>query len=155
MDNIIKITLPDDEETKKNFLKMLENEGITKYEEVSYVNSENKKDIMPEISLFLNNLGIAPSIRGFHYLRTSILWTIQNGDLVINVTKTLYPMLATKYKTTESKVERAMRHAISTVWKNGGDSTYRELIGFPANKKPMNSQFIAAVAEYFKLKEKR
>lgn len=149
--NIIKITLPDNnEETKNKILKILKDEGVTEYEQISP--SKSEKDMIFEISLFLNNLGIAPSIRGFHYLRTSILWTIKNSEVVINVTKTLYPSLAKEYNTTESKVERAMRHAITTVWKNGGDVTYRELVGFPVNQKPMNSQFIAAVAEYFKLK---
>ena len=35
------------------------------------------------------------------------------------ITKLLYPTIAKKYKTTSSRVERAIRHAIEVAWSRG------------------------------------
>ena len=68
----------------------------------------------------------------------------------------LYPDIAKQYKTTASKVERAIRHAIESVWKKNGPQIYFEIaqaICRPTEK-PTNGQFIAALSEYFRIKRK-
>ena len=62
--------------------------------------------------------------------------------------------IAKQYKTTASKVERAIRHAIESVWKKNGPQIYFEIAGYLPTEKPTNGQFIAALSEYFRIKEK-
>ena len=93
-----------------------------------------------------NKLGI--EIQTFHdpYL--------ENQDVLVGITKGLYPDIAKQYKTTASKVERAIRHAIESVWKKNGPQVYFEVAGYLPTEKPTNGQFIAALSEYFRIKEK-
>ena len=41
---------------------------------------------------------------------------ISGGEIINAVTKSLYPSVARKYKTTSSRVERAIRHATEVAW---------------------------------------
>ncbi|OMD81181.1 hypothetical protein BSK53_19380 [Paenibacillus odorifer] len=61
-------------------------------------------------------------------------------------TKTLYPAIAEKFKTTPSRVERAIRHAIEVAWTRGNIDSISHLFGYTINiskSKPTNSEFIA------------
>ena len=66
------------------------------------------------------------------------------------VTKVLYVEVAKKYKTTTSRVERGIRHAIEVAWERGDLELIEEIFGntISAEKaKPTNSEFIALIAE--------
>lgn len=71
-------------------------------------------------------------------------------DCIHTITRTLYPAVAKKFKTTVSRVERAIRHAIETSFNNLDPDTMYDIFGntISYNKgKPTNSHFIAAMAE--------
>ena len=110
-----------------------------------------EKSIEIQITEVLNSFGITPSIMGFHYIRSAIEMAIYNTELLVGITKGIYPDIAKKYSTTPSKVERAIRHAIECIWKNGNSDIYCKTIGSISTKKPTNSQFIAILTEYFRL----
>lgn len=50
-------------------------------------------------------MGIPAHIKGYMYLRTAIMKTYDNIDILGQVTKVLYPEIARNYNTTSSRVE--------------------------------------------------
>ena len=48
----------------------------------------------------------------------------------ISVTKILYPTVAKMYKTTSSRVERAIRHAIEVAWDRGDVDVLSSYFGY-------------------------
>ena len=112
-----------------------------------------RKQIDVEVSELLHNLGIPSHIRGYKYLRDSIV-LIYNDDKISYITKDLYPRIAEKYDTTASRVERAIRHAIEIGCMRGNLSLMDDLFGFSIScdkDKPTNSEFITTIADRFKL----
>lgn len=77
--------------------------------------------------------------------------------MVNAVTKLLYPTVAKQYKTTSSRVERAIRHAIEVAWDRGDIDTLNSYFGYTVNTgrgKPTNSEFIALIADKMRLRLK-
>lgn len=87
-----------------------------------------------KISEFLVKTGCMPNLAGYDYLIEAV--DIVRAAKRISITKELYPMIARKYKTTASRVERAIRHIVSNKLKF---SDYK-IIGL--NKRPSNSELI-------------
>lgn len=112
------------------------------------------EELESEISILLSRMGISASIKGYHFIRKAVMMAVENQDVLVGITKGLYPDIAKQYKTTASKVERAIRHAIESVWKKNGPQIYFEIAGYLPTEKPTNGQFIAALSEYFRIKEK-
>jgi two-component system response regulator (stage 0 sporulation protein A) len=80
-----------------------------------------------------------------------------NIEILGAITKTLYPAIADKYKTTPSRVERAIRHAIEVAWTRGNIDSISHLFGYTINlskAKPTNSEFIAMVADKLRIEHK-
>jgi len=107
-----------------------------------------------KISKMLHSLGIPSHIKGYQYIRESIMLIYKNPYIIGGITKELYPEVATKYKTTSSRVERAIRHAIEVSWNRGDYEYMEELFGHSVDydrAKPTNSEFIATVADKLRL----
>lgn len=74
------------------------------------------------------------------------------------MTKLLYPTIAKRFKTTSSRVERAIRHGIEVAWDRGDVDTLNSYFGFTIHNgrgKPTNSEFIAMIADRLKLQMKK
>jgi len=125
-----------------------------------YVNvpSPGSANTMEEqVTNLLHEIGVPANIRGYRCLRTAIMITVQNLDLLQFVTKELYPAIARELNTTPSSVERAIRHAIGLVWDHGNIQALDRLFGYSVEtrkKKPSNSEFIALIADKFRLENK-
>ncbi len=65
-----------------------------------------------QVTEILHQIGVPAHIKGYHYLRDSIIMAIETPDIINAVTKQLYPGVAKHYNTTASRVERAIRHAM-------------------------------------------
>ena len=81
----------------------------------------------------------------------------EEANLMGAVTKELYPMIAEKYNTTASRVERAIRHAIELAWDRGNVDLMNRYFGYTINierGKPTNSEFIAMIADKLRMGEK-
>lgn len=107
-----------------------------------------------KISKMLHSLGIPSHIKGYQYIRESILLIYNNPYIIGGITKELYPEVAGRYKTTPSRVERAIRHAIEVSWNRGDYDYMEELFGHSVDydrAKPTNSEFIATVADKLRL----
>ena len=114
-------------------------------------------DIETQVTRIIHQIGVPAHIKGYQYLRTAILMTISDSDIINSVTKVLYPSVAKKYQTTTSRVERAIRHAIEVAWDRGDVETLNSYFGYTIQNsrgKPTNSEFIAMIADNLRLKYK-
>ena len=110
-----------------------------------------------EVTDMIHEVGVPAHIKGYHYLRDSIIMSIEETDVLNAVTKILYPTVAKRYQTTSSRVERAIRHAIEVAWSRGKLDTLEELFGYTVSNrkgKPTNSEFIALIADKIRLQNK-
>ncbi len=114
-------------------------------------------DIESQVTQIIHQIGVPAHIKGYQYLRTAILLTISDSEIINSVTKVLYPSVAKKYATTTSRVERAIRHAIEVAWDRGDVDTLNSYFGYTIQNnrgKPTNSEFIAMIADNLRLKYK-
>ena len=114
-------------------------------------------DIEAQVTKIIHQIGVPAHIKGYQYLRTAIIMTIEDNDIINSVTKVLYPTVAKKYQTTTSRVERAIRHAIEVAWDRGDIDTLNSYFGYTIQNsrgKPTNSEFIAMIADNLRLKYK-
>lgn len=116
--------------------------------------TKSHRDLSQEVTRAIHEIGIPAHIKGYLYLRDAIMMVVERVELLGAITKELYPMIAMKYKTTPSRVERAIRHAIEVAWNRGNLDTINEIFGHTVNQekgKPTNSEFIAMVADRLRL----
>lgn len=119
--------------------------------------TSHEEDMEAQVTKIIHQIGVPAHIKGYQYLRTAILMTIQDSDIINSVTKVLYPSVAKKYQTTTSRVERAIRHAIEVAWDRGDLDTLNSYFGYTIQNsrgKPTNSEFIAMIADNMRLKYK-
>lgn len=103
-----------------------------------------------KISNVFITVGIPAHIKGYQFLREAIKMAIDEPDIINSITKQLYPSIATRFSTSASKVERAIRHAIEVAWNRGKIENINSLFGikvYNSNEKPTNGEFIALVAD--------
>ncbi len=114
-------------------------------------------DLETQVTKVIHQIGVPAHIKGYQYLRTAIIMTMRNTDLINSITKQLYPGVAKEYGTTSSRVERAIRHAIEVAWDRGDIDVINSFFGYTVQStrgKPTNSEFIALVADSLRLKNK-
>ena len=120
-------------------------------------NNSDSSDMEAQVTKIIHQIGVPAHIKGYQYLRSAILMTIDDNDVINSVTKVLYPTVAKKYQTTTSRVERAIRHAIEVAWDRGDVDTLNSYFGYTIQNsrgKPTNSEFIAMIADNLRLKYK-
>ena len=111
-----------------------------------------------DITRMLHELGIPAHIKGYQYLRDAITMTVKDQEMMNSVTKILYPTIAKRHRTTSSRVERAIRHAIEVAWGRGKMETIDQVFGYTVSTgkgKPTNSEFIALIADQILLEYKK
>jgi two-component system response regulator (stage 0 sporulation protein A) len=107
-----------------------------------------------EVTNIIREIGIPAHIKGYQYLRDAIMMIIAEIELLGAVTKVLYPMIAEKYSTTPSRVERAIRHAIEVAWGRGNMEMINRIFGYTIKLekgKPTNSEFMAMIADKLRM----
>ncbi|TCU72769.1 sporulation transcription factor Spo0A [Tissierella praeacuta] len=115
-----------------------------------------EKNLEAQITKIIHEIGIPAHIKGYLYLREAIAMVVEDMDFLGAITKELYPNIATKFNTTPSRVERAIRHAIEVAWTRGKVDTINKLFGYTINNdkgKPTNSEFIALIADNLRLEQ--
>ena len=114
-------------------------------------------DLESQVTKIIHQIGVPAHIKGYQYLRTAIIMTVNDNDVINSVTKILYPSVAKQYATTSSRVERAIRHAIEVAWDRGDVDTLNSYFGYTIQNnrgKPTNSEFIAMIADNLRLSNK-
>jgi len=102
------------------------------------------------ISNVFLSAGIPPHIKGYGFLRTGVRLAMKDPAILGNITKQLYPKIASEFNTSPSKVERAIRHAIEVAWNRGRIENLNSIFGvsfYLSGDKPTNGEFIALVAD--------
>lgn len=122
--------------------------------------TEVQSDTELEIAVteIIHQVGIPAHIKGYHYLRTAIMLSVNNDEMINSITKLLYPTIAKTYQTTSSRVERAIRHAIEIAWDRGNIDVLDKFFSYTVHTsrgKPTNSEFIALIADHLRLKSKQ
>lgn len=116
-----------------------------------------RRDLEIVVTEIIHQLGVPAHIKGYHYLRTAILASLDDIQLLECITKGLYPTVALRYQTTSSRVERAIRHAIEIAWDRGNLDVLNSYFGYTVNTgkgKPTNSEFIALITDKIRLQHK-
>ncbi|MCQ2538821.1 MAG: sporulation initiation factor Spo0A C-terminal domain-containing protein [Acetatifactor sp.] len=119
--------------------------------EISAVNDWELERYVTEIML---DIGVPAHLKGYHYLRDAIMLSGKDMEVVSSVTKLLYPTIAKHFKTTDQKVERAIRNAIEVSWLRGNTETFEKMFGYSAasgRMRPTNSEYIARIADKIRL----
>lgn len=123
----------------------------------SSMSNTGVKDLEVVVSQIMHQIGVPAHIRGYQYLREAIILSVNNSEMISSVTKILYPTVAKTFKTTPSRVERAIRHAIEVAWDRGDVDILSSYFGYTIQNergKPTNSEFIAMISDNLKLRMK-
>ena len=129
----------------------------TQYIDIAPEDKKNEENLEALVTNVIHEVGVPAHIKGYQYLREAIMMVIGDIDVINQITKQLYPEIAKKYKTTPSRVERAIRHAIEVAWGRGQQDTVENIFGYTvsaAKGKPTNSEFIAMIADKLRLEIK-
>ena len=136
---------------------------IAAHNTVMPVFNDPGKNLPPEVELemrvtnIIHDIGVPAHIKGYQYLREAIIMTVKDMDIINAITKVLYPTVAKRYKTTSSRVERAIRHAIEVAWDRGDVEVLNGFFGYTVSNvkgKPTNSEFISMIADRIRLEQK-
>jgi len=106
------------------------------------------------ITNIMLDIGVPAHLKGYHYLRDAIMLSGKDMEVVSSVTKLLYPTIARRFRTTDQKVERAIRNAIEVSWARGNVDTFERMFGYSATSgknRPTNSEYIARIADKVRL----
>lgn len=112
------------------------------------------QNLQISITNVLHELGVPSHIKGYQYIREGISIIYNRPDVIGGITKELYPEIASRYDTTVSRVERAIRHAIEVSWNRGNWDLMEEIFGHSVDidkAKPTNSEFIVTIADKLRL----
>lgn len=144
-------------EIMMDLLAYLNERQQLKYSDTSKIPGQqiNFDTLESQISSILQEIGIPAHIMGYRYLKDAIMLSIQDSECINAITKIVYPDIASKHKTTPSRVERAIRHAIEVAWSRGSTEILDKFFGYtinPSAGRPTNSEFIALVADRIRMK---
>ena len=112
------------------------------------------RELEINVTNMMHSVGVPANIKGYQYLRDAIMMSVKETELINAVTKQLYPRVAEDYKTSPSRVERAIRHAIEVACTRGNEEVLYHLFGYTVSNskgKPTNSEFIAMIADKLRL----
>ena len=132
-------------------------EARAQYIEISPDKKKDEENLEALVTNVIHEVGVPAHIKGYQYLREAIMMVVNNIAIINQITKQLYPGIARKFKTTPSRVERAIRHAIEVAWTRGQTETVDSIFGYTisaAKGKPTNSEFIAMIADKLRLELK-
>ena len=112
--------------------------------------SMNCIDMEILVTELIHKAGVPPHIKGYRYIRTGVLECLNDKTLLDSITKRLYPIIAERYSTTSTRVERAIRHAIESAWDRGNSEDICRCFGYSSaafSMRPTNAEFIAMAVD--------
>lgn len=138
----------------KNREKSQLNEPDLSYFYIKNMNIDVEYNLEVIVTNAIHMVGIQHNLVGFSYLKEAIILATKNKEAVNTITKELYPDIATIHKTSPSRVERAIRHAIENAWKKNSKAIM-DFTKTTFDDKPTNSEFIALMADKIRLELKQ
>jgi len=123
------------------------------YEKEVLGDEQGKYNLSAPIQDMLLSIGVPPNIYGYAYITYAVELLLKDSEYQHYVTKGLYVDIAKRYNSTPSRVERAIRHAISVAWLHGNAElihrVFRNCVR-PDRGVPSNSVFLARLFYYIK-----
>ena len=150
------IMKPFDNDMVINRIKHVKDSGNAEIRKVNaYEKAEEygERNLEADVTEIIHEIGVPAHIKGYQYLREAIIMAVQDSKAVESITKVLYPEVAKKFRTTPSRTERAIRHAIEVAWDRGDIEIFKKYFGntiSPMKGKPTNSEFIAMLADHIR-----
>ena len=129
----------------------------TQYIDIPQSEQKSEEGLEALVTNMIHEVGVPAHIKGYQYLREAIMMVVNDIDIINQITKQLYPEIASKYHTTPSRVERAIRHAIEVAWGRGEPSVVESIFGYTVSAskgKPTNSEFIAMISDKLRIELK-
>ena len=103
-----------------------------------------------KLAYMLRKIGVPPHLVGYDYIIEAIAICSEDRKAIHSITKCVYPIIARKYASNASRVERGIRHAITFAFDNGDlnvlYSVFGNTVSFSKGR-VTNQHFIAAVIE--------
>lgn len=134
--------------------RLIDNHRVSTFEnKAKYI----EQNLESDVTNIIHEIGVPAHIKGYQYLRDAIMLSVNDTEMLNSITKLLYPSIAKRHKTTPSRVERAIRHAIEVAWSRGKMDTIDDLFGYTVSNgkgKPTNSEFVALIADKIRLEYK-
>ena len=109
-----------------------------------------EREVKKLIAMYLRELGMPTHLSGYRYVSYAIAVCIDSPEKIHAMTKELYPETGKKFRTTGSRVERAIRSAVDVAWERGDLDAISKIFGNTVSSRrgrPTNSEFIAMIAE--------
>ena len=122
-------------------------------DDIKFSKTKNKFIERRLMQIFLT-VGIPANLQGYYYLKDCIKLAMKDPVYLANISKKMYPKIASKYSTTPSRVERGVRNALDVAYCRGKIIHLNEIFGFDVlNKleKPTNAEFMALIADKLNL----
>lgn len=111
---------------------------------------EPKTESMAKTYKILQKLNIKSSLKGYDYLLYAIatLYEAENTQFKGKIRPVIYNIIAQKFNTTISRIDRNLRTIISSIYTSAPKDLLRDIIGETAKIIP--TQFISSVAMYMR-----
>lgn len=122
-------------------------EGIRMYLLATPEKSNFEEQLESKIDMELFRLGFPPDLKGFNYIRDSIIILIKDPDMIYGITKNIYPLIAERSSTKPSVVERAIRISIKAAWDKSGENTLYNFFSH-YSERPTNRTVLAFLCKY-------
>lgn len=90
----------------------------------------------------LRRLGIAANYKGYSYAAYALALCAERPDLLLLVTKNLYPEVARRYGTTWQAAERNIRTVIAVAWARN-PALLDRMAGGALTERPSTTRFLA------------
>ena len=153
-DRLEQLISPDFEENSLNIIEFTSDDSNI----INKDRNNNKNlDLDILITEIFHKIGVPSHIKGYLYLKTAVEMVVNEVELLGAVTKKLYPKVAEEFNSKDSRVERAIRHAIDLTWEQGNQkiiNKYFKNVITSSRGKPTNSQFIAKISDIIRIEAK-
>ena len=93
----------------------------------------------------LRRMGVTPNYTGFHQAARAACEAARRPELMLTLSKWLYPLVAREMNTTGAAVERNIRTVILRAWRQNPE-LLRQCARFPLNKRPTCGEFLDMLA---------
>ena len=98
----------------------------------------------------LRRMGVTPNYTGFHQAARAACEAARRPELMLSLSKWLYPLVAREMNTTGAAVERNIRTVILRAWRQNPE-LLRQCARFPLNKRPTCGEFLDMLAACLEL----
>lgn len=103
--------------------------------------------VRTEITLLMREVGVPANIIGYDMLRDALEMILKEPELCHSLTGALYPQVASRHRSTPSRAERNMRHAMEVAVRKCSEGMVH-LFGY---ERPTLGAFIATLAEELRM----